>query len=56
MSIGVAHLSCREVVELVTAYLEGALDSDTGRLVLQTLIDVNREVGTTTVTGVAVWV
>jgi putative ABC transport system ATP-binding protein len=27
----------------------GALDSDTGRLVLQTLIDVNREVGTTTV-------
>jgi putative ABC transport system ATP-binding protein len=26
----------------------GALDSDTGRLVLATLIDVNREVGTTT--------
>jgi anti-sigma factor RsiW len=25
VSIGVAHLSCREVVELVTAYLEGAL-------------------------------
>ena len=25
MSIGIAHLSCREVVELVTAYLEGAL-------------------------------
>ena len=25
MSIGVAHLSCREMVELVTAYLEGAL-------------------------------
>jgi anti-sigma factor RsiW len=25
VSIGVAHLSCREMVELVTAYLEGAL-------------------------------
>jgi anti-sigma factor RsiW len=25
VSIGIAHLSCREVVELVTAYLEGAL-------------------------------
>ena len=25
MSIGIAHLSCREVVELVTAYLENAL-------------------------------
>jgi anti-sigma factor RsiW len=25
VSIGVAHLSCRELVELVTAYLEGAL-------------------------------
>ena len=25
MSIGLAHLSCRELVELVTAYLEGAL-------------------------------
>jgi anti-sigma factor RsiW len=25
MSIGVAHLSCRELVELVTAYLEGDL-------------------------------
>jgi anti-sigma factor RsiW len=25
VSSGVAHLSCREVVELVTAYLEGAL-------------------------------
>lgn len=25
MSIGTAHLSCRQVVELVTAYLEGAL-------------------------------
>jgi anti-sigma factor RsiW len=25
VSIGTAHLSCREVVELVTAYLEGAL-------------------------------
>ncbi len=25
MSIGMAHLSCREMVELVTAYLEGAL-------------------------------
>jgi len=26
----------------------GALDAETGRLVLKTLIDVNREVGTTT--------
>jgi putative ABC transport system ATP-binding protein len=26
----------------------GALDAETGRLVLRTLIDVNREVGTTT--------
>jgi anti-sigma factor RsiW len=25
MSIGLAHMSCRELVELVTAYLEGAL-------------------------------
>ena len=25
MSIALAHLSCRELVELVTAYLEGAL-------------------------------
>jgi anti-sigma factor RsiW len=25
MSIGLAHLSCRELVELVTAYLEGDL-------------------------------
>jgi anti-sigma factor RsiW len=25
VSIGIAHLSCRELVELVTAYLEGAL-------------------------------
>jgi len=25
VSIGVAHLSCREMVELVTAYIEGAL-------------------------------
>jgi anti-sigma factor RsiW len=25
VSIGTAHLNCREVVELVTAYLEGAL-------------------------------
>jgi anti-sigma factor RsiW len=25
VSIGVAHISCRELVELVTAYLEGAL-------------------------------
>jgi anti-sigma factor RsiW len=25
MSVGVAHLSCRELVELVTAYLEGDL-------------------------------
>jgi len=25
VSIGTAHLSCREVVELVTAYLDGAL-------------------------------
>lgn len=25
MSIGLAHLSCRELVELVTAYLDGAL-------------------------------
>jgi len=25
VSVGVAHLSCRELVELVTAYLEGAL-------------------------------
>ena len=27
MSIGLAHLSCRELVELVTAYLEGDLSS-----------------------------
>jgi putative ABC transport system ATP-binding protein len=27
----------------------GALDAETGRLVLKTLVDVNREVGTTTV-------
>ena len=27
MSIGLAHLNCRELVELVTAYLEGALSS-----------------------------
>jgi anti-sigma factor RsiW len=25
VSIGIAHMSCRELVELVTAYLEGAL-------------------------------
>ena len=25
MSIGLAHMSCRELVELVTAYLENAL-------------------------------
>jgi hypothetical protein len=25
MSIGIAHMSCRELVELVTAYLEDAL-------------------------------
>ena len=25
MTIGIAHLSCRELVELVTEYLEGAL-------------------------------
>jgi anti-sigma factor RsiW len=25
MSIGLAHMSCRELVELVTAYFEGAL-------------------------------
>lgn len=25
MSIGLAHMRCRELVELVTAYLEGAL-------------------------------
>jgi anti-sigma factor RsiW len=25
VSIGLAHMSCRELVELVTAYLEGAL-------------------------------
>ena len=28
MSIGLAHLNCRELVELVTAYLEGDLSSD----------------------------
>ena len=27
MSIGLAHLNCRELVELVTAYLEGDLSS-----------------------------
>jgi anti-sigma factor RsiW len=27
MSIGLAHLNCRELVELVTAYLEGALSA-----------------------------
>lgn len=27
MSIALAHLSCRELVELVTAYLEGALSA-----------------------------
>jgi hypothetical protein len=25
MSIGIAHMSCRQLVELVTAYFEGAL-------------------------------
>jgi anti-sigma factor RsiW len=28
VSIGIAHLSCREMVELVTAYLEGALSRE----------------------------
>ena len=27
MTIGLAHLNCRELVELVTAYLEGDLSS-----------------------------
>jgi anti-sigma factor RsiW len=27
MTIGLAHLNCRELVELVTAYLEGELSS-----------------------------
>lgn len=27
MSIALAHLNCRELVELVTAYLEGALSA-----------------------------
>jgi anti-sigma factor RsiW len=28
VSIGVAHMRCRELVELVTAYLEGALSPE----------------------------
>lgn len=28
MSIGLAHMRCRELVELVTAYLEGALSPE----------------------------
>ena len=28
MSIRLAHISCRELVELVTAYLEGALSQE----------------------------
>ena len=31
MSIGLAHLNCRELVELVTAYLEGALSLEDRR-------------------------